>query len=155
MNANIIIDLNQIQLLIILILVFILAVLIVIVINRIVVAMKLAGVRRRGRKGEMLAKKHLLKMGYTIIDQQISLTCAMMIDQESRKFQLRADFLVSKNNLLGVVEVKSGQDVSRPWHIDTRRQLLEYFHYYRADFLLLYNSAQDKLQEIYFPAAVR
>ena len=144
------VHINQIQLILIIILCFLLALTLFVLILKIFNKLKLAKIRRMGQKGENLAVKYLHKMGYHILEQQATLNCVMKIDNTPKKFIIRADFLVEKNGRKGVVEVKSGTEVSKPWQLDTRRQLLEYFHYYPVEYVLIFNSQQKILQEIDF-----
>lgn len=106
--------------------------------------------REDGIKGEHRAKEYLLKNGFVIVKEQAFSEQQLLVDGKPRTFQLRADFIVSKNGKLSVVDAKSGTEGVDPTCSATRRQLLEYFIYYAVDEAYIYNSKDNTLQLVTF-----
>ena len=106
--------------------------------------------RSNGVLGEAKAKQYLLKHGFTILKEQAYSEHQLIIDGTPHKFQLRTDFIVSKNGVISVVDAKSGEEGSEPTNSSTRRQLFEYFIYCKADTAYIYNSKEDTLHEVTF-----
>lgn len=109
--------------------------------------------RENGADGELRAKEYLEKHGFTIEKEQAYTECEMIVDGVPQKYQLRADFIVSKDGVRSVVDAKSGTVNVNPSSIATRRQLLEYFVCYEADNVYVYNSIENKLVSVTFAAA--
>lgn len=78
--------------------------------------------REDGLKGELRAKECLLKQGFVIVKEQAYSEHQLLVDGIPRTFQLRADFIVSKNGKLSVVDAKSGTDGVDPTCCATRRR---------------------------------
>jgi hypothetical protein len=106
--------------------------------------------RKDGLKGENRAKVYLLKQGFEIVKEQAYLEQQLFVDGHPQTFQLRADFIVSKNGKLSVVDAKSGDHGVDPTCSATRRQLLEYFIYFKVDDAYIYNSIENKLHLVTF-----
>jgi len=106
--------------------------------------------RKQGRKGELIAKKFLIRNGYQIIREQPEKKAVMFIDGERFFYKIRADFLVEKNGKRAVVEVKTGATATDPLYRGTRRQLLEYSLFYSGNELLFFNAETKDLQKIEF-----
>jgi hypothetical protein len=106
--------------------------------------------REDGIKGEHRAKEYLLKHGFAIVKEQAYSEQQLLVDGKPRTFQLRADFIVSKNGKLSVVDAKSGTEGVDPTSSATRRQLLEYFIYYDVDDAYVYNSKDNTLHLVTF-----
>jgi hypothetical protein len=106
--------------------------------------------RENGIKGEHRAKEYLLKHGFAIVKEQAFSEQQMLVDGKPQTFQLRADFIVSKNGKLSVVDAKSGTEGVDPTYSSTRRQLLEYFIYYDVEDVYVYNSKENSLHLVTF-----
>ena len=105
---------------------------------------------QKGKKGETIAKKYLKQHGFTIISEQVSQVSTMIIDGKGYEYMVRVDFLVSKEEKTGIVEVKTGTKATNPLSIPTRRQLFEYYHMFHVDMLYFFNATKRELQEITF-----
>ncbi|MGB0403451.1 MAG: hypothetical protein ACPGEG_05090 [Salibacteraceae bacterium] len=81
---------------------------------------------KKGKEAESDAKLILKKTGYQIHDYQPQLNYEFLADQENVKVNITPDYLVKKDGIVYVVEVKSGEVASNPNYAATRRQLLEY-----------------------------
>lgn len=105
-----------------------------------------------GRRMEARAPAALARRGYRIIERHPALTIVWRVDGEPRELTLEADLLVARDGRRYVVEVKTG-GATQVERRDTRRQLLEYAAYYRADGVLLYDADDDTLHAVDFPLA--
>lgn len=105
----------------------------------------------KGRKGELIARKYLLRHGYTILGQQVSRVSTIIVDNVAYNYEVRVDFLVQKGGRTGIVEVKTGDTAANPLSIPTRRQLFEYYHIFNVDVLYFFNAGKRILQRITFP----
>jgi hypothetical protein len=104
----------------------------------------------RGSQGEHQAKFYLKKKGFHIDEEQVITQGVITIDDRPVTYNVRADYLVSKNGRRGVVEVKTGSKAVDPLYRPTRRQLLEYSALFDADDLYLFNADQKLLHRIAF-----
>ncbi|MBN1578000.1 MAG: hypothetical protein JW913_15680 [Chitinispirillaceae bacterium] len=109
----------------------------------------------RAAEGEADAEAFLRKHGYRIIEQQAQRRMRMLVDGETREYDIRADFIAEKRGRKYVVEVKTGEKAIDPASIDTRRQLLEYAVSYAVDAVYLFNAGGRVLHEISLPAPGR
>ena len=82
-------------------------------------------IRRRGQLGEENAIKILKKSGYEVVQSQVSFPGYMFVDDLKQDFDVRPDFIVEKDGLKYLAEVKTG-DAALTKNRGTRRQLLEY-----------------------------
>ncbi|MDP6935328.1 MAG: hypothetical protein QGG40_20580 [Myxococcota bacterium] len=105
----------------------------------------------RGRAGEVEAAQLLEARGYRLLDEQVTRTAGLWIDEQWQEITVRADYLAERNGKTYVVEVKTGKEAPNPAHAATRRQLLEYDHVYRTDGLVLADMERAQLHEIRFP----
>jgi len=112
---------------------------------------RLAGHRRLGRKGEQRAVKLLKGAGYAIEDAQASSEVQVSVDGQIQRFQVRADFLVTRKRKRYVVEVKAGETAASVGTSATRRQLLEYALAFDTDGLLLVDAARGAVHTVSFP----
>ena len=110
---------------------------------------------KKGRQGEARARVHLLKHGFKIIAEQPHLQRSIEVDGTVLTFSIRADFLVQKGGRRGIVDAKNGRLVKNPVHADTRRQLLEYAHYYHVDDVYLFDAVEGKLRRLLFAPSPR
>ena len=105
--------------------------------------------RRRGSKGESSAIRLLHKSGFDIVSSQVPLTGSISVNGEQVGFDVRPDFLVERNGIQYLAEVKTGKAAS-PRNRDTRRQLLEYVTLGKTDTILLVDATAGKIIEISF-----
>jgi len=114
--------------------------------NRIILGMRF----KHARKGEIVAKKYLKKAGFKILSDQFGKKAQMIVDKKMHEYDVRVDFLVEKEDKIGIVEVKTGDIASNPVSVNTRRQLFEYYHIFNVDVLYFFDADKRILQEIDF-----
>lgn len=102
---------------------------------------------RRARRGEERAGDWLESHGFRVIDRQVTRGGLLMVDGEPAPFVVRADYLVEKDGVRSVVEVKTGS-VANPAARETRRQILEYAWVYGVDEVHLFDADAQVLQRI-------
>ena len=105
----------------------------------------------RARQGERDAPALLERQGFAVIDRQVSARLTLLIDGAPVEVGVRADLIVSRGGRRFVAEVKTGEHATRPTHIATRRQLLEYRHAFAVDGVILVDADQGSLCEVEFP----
>ena len=105
--------------------------------------------RKRGRKGEASAVKALKKAGFKIIDNQPSLDGSFHVDGKMVHYQVRPDFVVTKDGKTFVAEVKTG-DAAKVGDRNTRRQLREYAALTGHGKVLLVDGQRGVISEIIF-----
>ena len=105
--------------------------------------------RKRGQKGEKVSIYLLEKNGYKILDEQIKLNDYFFIDDDLKQFELRPDFLVEKDGVRYIAEVKTGE-VANPTNRNTRRQLHEYSYYSGHDVVLLVDPIKKSIKKLSF-----
>ena len=106
-------------------------------------------IRRRGRLGEDKAIELLKKNGYKIIQSQVPLSGTFQIDNQPANFNVRVDYLVEREGVMYMAEVKTGlaAQASNP---ATRRQLLEYANIGKTDKIVLVDSTLGTVKKIGF-----
>lgn len=104
----------------------------------------------RGARGECKARNYLSQHGFRILKEQASLTPWLFVDGKRVPFEIRADFIVSKRGRRAVVDAKTGTVAIDPRSPHTRRQLLEYAHYYDVDDVYLFDAEHKRLLRIGF-----
>ena len=102
-----------------------------------------------GKLGEKKAKKLLINNGYEILDEQHTLKGYLLENKEKRTFFMKPDFFVKKNDIVYVVEVKTGETASIT-NRNTRRQLLEYTTSINSKKALLVNVDKKTISHIEF-----
>ena len=105
--------------------------------------------RKKGKKGEAAAIKALKKAGFKIIDDQMSLDGTLHVDGRMVHYQVRPDFLVSRDGNTFVAEVKTG-DATKISDRNTRRQLREYASLKGNGKVLLVDGQKGTISEIIF-----
>ena len=105
--------------------------------------------RKRGQKGEKVSIYLLEKNGYKILDEQIKLNGYFFIDDDLKQFELRPDFLVEKDGVQYIAEVKTGE-VANPTNRNTRRQLHEYSYYSGHEVVLLVDPIKKSIKNLSF-----
>lgn len=103
---------------------------------------------KKAKKGEVKAVDLLEKYGYQVLDTQKEAFYTLEIDEKPYPAKVKADFIVKKGNKTYVAEVKTGQKVSSPRNLDTRRQLLEYYLVYRPHGIILVDMESSKLRHV-------
>ena len=106
-------------------------------------------IRRRGQLGEENAIKILEKNGYQVVQSQVSFPGYMFVDDLKQEFDVRPDFIVEKDGLKYLAEVKTG-DAALTKNRGTRRQLLEYTKVGNTDTVILVDATNGKVQKIRF-----
>ncbi len=106
-------------------------------------------VRRRGRIGEDIAINLLKKNGYEIVQSQVPLKGSFIVDGKPMDFNVRVDYLVERNGVKYLAEVKTG-NAADPKNIGTRRQLFEYAALSWSEQVLLVDSTSKKVTVIGF-----
>lgn len=101
-------------------------------------------------RGEQDAEQLLVDHGYEILDRQLSNTFTLWCDGEAVTFDLRADLLVSKDEIEYIAEVKTGESAPSLRNAATRRQLLEYTVAYDCPVILLVDVEGQSIQEVCF-----
>ena len=107
-------------------------------------------IRKRGQLGEYKAIKLLRKNGYKILDNQIALSGQIQVNKERLTFDVRPDFLVEKDGVQFLAEVKTGI-AGCPSNKETRRQLLEYAFVTETNTIILVDVTNDLISQICFP----
>lgn len=104
-----------------------------------------------GEKAEKKARKLLVKAGYEIVETQPAFEAFLEVDGEDRAFDITPDYLVYKDEIYYVVEVKrtDGDAIARASH---RRQVTEYLLATGLPCLLV-NMTLDEVQHIAFSEA--
>lgn len=114
-------------------------------------ARRLRLARERGAEGEVRAEALLRRFGYAIVARQAALSYGVSIDGQPLSVDLRADFVVEKDRLRFVAEVKTGRLAPRIETSATRRQLLEYRVAFDAAGVLLVDVDAGRVHTVEFP----
>jgi hypothetical protein len=104
----------------------------------------------RGIRAETKGLSLLKSAGYEIETVQESLRAYCFIDGNKVNYTLRPDAIVSKGGKRYIAEIKSGKVAPDPLFKDTRRQLLEYFFCFNTEGVVLVNTEEKKIQNVYF-----
>ncbi len=120
-------------------------------VRRFVLRRRLAKRWRHARHGEEKARAWLERRGFTILDEQVTQPSYLIVNGEESSFTVRADYLVERNGVRAVVEVKTGE-VADPSSRGTRRQILEYAWVYGVAEVYLFNADTEELHRIQLPA---
>ena len=105
--------------------------------------------KRKGKKGEKNAKKLLKNSGYKILSTQHKMQGILYEDNKKVSFEVRPDYLVEKNNIIYIAEVKTGLS-ALIGERNTRRQLLEYSKLSNSNKVLLVDLTRNKIKIIKF-----
>lgn len=106
---------------------------------------------RRARKGEARARDWLEGNGFTVMDEQVSQQSVLIVNGEEAPFVVRADYVVERDGVRAVVEVKTGA-VANPSARETRRQILEYAWVYNVREVYLFDADCEELHSIRVPS---
>ena len=102
-----------------------------------------------GKSGEKRAKALLNINGYKILKEQFTIKGQLFENKELRNFLIKPDYLVLKNNITYIAEVKTGDSASIKNRF-TRRQLLEYSIIYKSKKILLIDIDNNKISTVEF-----
>jgi len=105
---------------------------------------------RRNHSAERRAERLLERAGYGIEARQATRRWSIACDGEPVEVLLRADLLVHKHGARYVADVKTGSRAPSIRTAATRRQLLEYWHAYDVDGVLLIDMEQEHIHEVVF-----
>ena len=102
-----------------------------------------------GKLGEKEARNLLIKNGYEILEEQLTLKGKLLENKKMRFFFIKPDFLVKKNNIIYIAEVKTGKSASIKDR-NTRRQLLEYATNLKSNKALLIDINKKNISYVEF-----
>ncbi len=85
-----------------------------------------------------------------MLDAQVAQGATLRVDGTPTPFTVRADYLVERNGVRAVVEVKTGA-VANPEARATRRQILEYAWVYGVSEVYLFDADAQVLRQIGIP----
>lgn len=105
--------------------------------------------KRKGKKGEKNARKLLKNNGYKIISAQHKMQGFLYENKKKVFFEVRPDYLVEKNDITYIAEVKTGLS-ALIGERNTRRQLLEYSKLFNSNKVLLVDLTRNKIKTIEF-----
>lgn len=86
-----------------------------------------------------------------MVDDQVTREGELLVDGVATPFIVRADYLVERNGIRAVVEVKTGA-VASPSSRATRRQVLEYAWIFGVTDVYLFDADREALHRISVPA---
>jgi hypothetical protein len=110
---------------------------------------------RRNHTAELRAERLLERAGYGIEARQATRRWSIACDGEPVEVLLRADLLVHKHGVRYVADVKTGSLAPSLRTAATRRQLLEYWHAYDVDGVLLVDMEQERIHEVVFASSTQ
>ena len=105
--------------------------------------------KKRGRKSERKAIKLLIKKGYKVINQKLTNKGYLYENGNKVDYKVRADFMVTKDKVTYVAEIKTGLSASIE-KISTRRQLLEYSKLFNSSKVILVDISKKEIKVIEF-----
>jgi Holliday junction resolvase len=109
----------------------------------------------RGAEGEREAIAILEDRGFTIEGAQVVGTYALDVDGVAFPVRVIADYIVARNDVRFVAEVKTGRLAPRLETASTRRQLLEYEHAFDVSGVLLVDADARTVRRIEFRRSPR
>ena len=105
--------------------------------------------KRKGKRGEENAKTLFKNNGYKILSSQHKMQGILYENNKKITFEVRPDYLVEKNNMTYIAEVKTGLS-ALIGERNTRRQLLEYAKLFNSNKVLLVDLTRNKIRIIEF-----
>jgi Holliday junction resolvase len=105
--------------------------------------------KKRGRNSERKAIKLLIKKGYKVIHQQLTTKGYLYENGNKVGYKVRPDFMVTKDKVTYVAEIKTGLSASIET-ISTRRQLLEYSKLFNSSKVILVDISKKEIKVIEF-----
>ena len=105
--------------------------------------------KKRGKKGEKNAIRLLERNGYKILSTQHKMQGYLYENSKKVSYEVRPDYLVSKDDITYIAEVKTGL-AALIGERNTRRQLLEYSKLFNSDKVLLVDITRNRIKIIEF-----
>ena len=105
--------------------------------------------KKRGIKSERKAIKLLIKKGYKVINQQLTTKGYLYENGNRVDYKVRPDFMVTKDKVTYIAEIKTGLSASIET-ISTRRQLLEYSKLFNSSKVILVDISKKEIKVIEF-----
>ncbi len=102
------------------------------------------------RQGEKSAHQILKEQGYDLEESQKGAKLPMWVNGKQFLYLVRPDAFATKGGKKYLVEIKTGKVATNPKHSATRRQLLEYFHGFDVEGVLLVDAEVEKIHNICF-----
>ena len=112
---------------------------------------RLVGRFAKARQGESQARALLEAQGYAVIASHALKSYILTFDGAEMQIPLRVDYLVTRDGLRYVAEVKTGAHAPQIRTGGTRRQLLEYRVAFDVDGVLLVDAEQQRVHLVEFP----
>ncbi len=109
----------------------------------------------RAQAAEAAAPRLLQRLGYDVLGAQVEGSYTMLVDGQPTSVPLRADYLVARDGLHYIAEVKSGKHAPKLGNAATRRQLLEYLMAFDVQGVLLVDGETEHIHEVVFPLPPR
>ncbi len=107
----------------------------------------------RATAGEQRAIALLETHGFELLGAQVATTYELLVDGAAHEVKVRADYVVTRDGLAYVAEVKTGELAPRIDTIATRRQLLEYRMAFDVAGVLLVDVESALVREVIFPSS--
>ena len=102
-----------------------------------------------GQLAEKKAKKLLINNGYKILARHPIIKGKLLENKKKKNFFIKPDFLVKKDDIVYVAEIKTGKSASIK-NRNTRRQLLEYTINLKSEKALLVDMDEKSIKLIEF-----
>ena len=106
--------------------------------------------QRVARRGETAAERLLERLGFVILDRQLTRNWQLEVDGTSETVSSRVDLLVERDGSVFVADVKTGRQAPDPRRPATRRQLLEYLLAFEADGALVVDMEGQDVRTVSF-----
>jgi hypothetical protein len=105
---------------------------------------------RRAVAGERRGAELLRAAGYEVLEAQVAHEVTVIVDGEPYSAGLRCDYLVERDGLTWVAEIKTGEEAPSLTNPATRRQLLEYQVAYGVTGVVLVDATAGTVHEVCF-----
>ena len=102
------------------------------------------------RHGEKSAHQILKEQGYDLEESQKGAKLPMWVNGKQFLYLVRPDAFAIKEGKRYLVEIKTGKVATDPKHSATRRQLLEYYHGFDVEGVLLVDAEVQRVHDICF-----
>jgi hypothetical protein len=102
------------------------------------------------RAGERSAADLLKEKGYSLEETQKVSKLPMWVNGKQFSYSVRPDGFAFKEGKKYLVEIKTGKIANNPIHSPTRRQLLEYFHGFSVEGILLVDAEASEIHHVHF-----
>lgn len=118
--------------------------------TRFLLKLKLKRRFNHARAGEKSATDLLKEKGFLLEETQKAAKLPMWVNGKQFSYSVRPDGFASKEGKRYLVEIKTGKIANNPTHSPTRRQLLEYFHGFSVEGVLLVDAEIGEVHHIHF-----